>query len=40
VNVIVAIESEFDVSFTAEEVFELNTMRKLLDALEGYTAGR
>ena len=40
INVIVALESEFDVSFTAEEVFELNTVRKLLDALETYSAGR
>lgn len=34
INVIVAVEAEFGVFFTPDEVYELNSVQKILDALK------
>jgi acyl carrier protein len=34
INIIVAVETEFGVTFTAEEIHSLNSVRQILDALK------
>lgn len=34
INIIVAVEAEFGAFFTPDEVYELNTVRKILEALQ------
>ena len=38
INIIVAVESEFGISFTADEIHSLNTVEKILGRLQSTSA--
>jgi acyl carrier protein len=40
INIIVAVEEEFGVAFGAEEMYALNTVQKIADALSAVSARR